>query len=49
MQQIDLQTTTVQSCPQYWCPGTKAIDAFTCDWGQDTNWVYLPPYQVSRY
>jgi len=24
---------------RYWCPGTKAVDTFTCNWGQDTYWV----------
>ena len=31
-----------------WCPGTEAVDTFTCDWGQDTNWVCPPPYLVPR-
>ena len=28
-----------------WCPGTEAVDAFTCDW-KDINWVCPPPYLV---
>ena len=24
---------------RYWCPSTEAVDAFTCNWGQDTKWV----------
>ena len=22
---------------RYWCPGTEAVDAFTCNWGRDLN------------
>ncbi|XP_065915901.1 uncharacterized protein [Dysidea avara] len=33
---------------RYYCPGTEAIDAFTCDWGQDINWWCPPPFLVPR-
>ena len=26
----------------YWCPGSEAIDSFTCDWGNENNW-WCPP------
>jgi len=31
-----------------WCPGTEAVDAFTCDWKEDINWVCPPPNLVPR-
>ena len=33
---------------RYYCPGTEAIDAFTCDWGHDTNWWCPPLFLVPR-
>ena len=31
---------------RFWCPGTDAVDAFTCDWGQDITQVCFPPYTI---
>ena len=27
---------------RYWCPGSEAIDTFTCNWGNENNW-WCPP------
>ena len=32
----------------FWCPGTEAVDTFTCDWGQEVNWVCPPPYLIPQ-
>ena len=28
----------------YWNPGSEAVDAFTCDWSNECNWLCPPPY-----
>ena len=33
---------------RFWNPGTEAVDAFTCNWGDELNWWCPPPYLVSR-
>ena len=33
---------------RWWCPDTEAVDAFTCDWGGDINWVCPPPCLIPR-
>ena len=33
---------------RFWTPGSEAVDAFTCDWGEDTNWWCPPVYLVPR-
>ena len=33
---------------RYWCPGTEAVDTFTCDWGEDNNWWCPPLYFIPR-
>ena len=33
---------------RFWNPGTEAVDAFTCDWGSETNWICPPPYLIPR-
>ena len=33
---------------RYYCLGTEAIDAFTFDWGHDTNWWCPPLFLVSQ-
>ena len=33
---------------RFWLPGTNAVDTFTCDWGQEINWVCPPPYLILR-
>jgi len=29
---------------RFWAPGSEAVDAFTCDWGTDINWLFPPVY-----
>ena len=33
---------------RFWNPGTEVLDAFTCDWGSETNWICPPPYLIPR-
>ena len=33
---------------RFWNPGTEAVDAFTCDWSKDVNWLCPPVYLVPR-
>ena len=33
---------------RFWNPGTEAVDAFTCDWGEDNNWFWPPVYLIPR-
>ena len=33
---------------RFWSPDTKAVDAFTCDWGSETNGICPPPYLILR-
>ena len=33
---------------RYWAPGSEAVDAFTCDWSADNNWLFPPVYLVPR-
>ena len=33
---------------RFWAPGSEAVDAFTCDWGTDINWLFLPVYLLQR-
>lgn len=33
---------------QFWCPGTSGVDAFALSWAGENNWLFPPPYQVSR-
>jgi len=33
---------------RYWCPGTEAVDVFTCNWGKDLNWICPSLYLVPR-
>ena len=42
----NLNTQLPRFNSRFWCPGTEAVDAFTCDWGQEVNWVCPPPYLV---
>ena len=32
----------------FWEPGTEAVDAFTCNWVDDNNWLCPPVYLVPR-
>ena len=32
----------------YWEPGTEAVDAFTCSWGDENNWLCPPVHLVPR-
>ena len=33
---------------RFWTPGSEAVDAFTCNWGEDNNWWCPPVYLVPR-
>ena len=33
---------------RFWCPDTEAVDTFTCNWGEDVNWVCPPPFLILR-
>ena len=33
---------------RYWNPGSEAVDAFTCDWGNERNWLCPPTYLINR-
>ena len=33
---------------RYWNPGSEAVDAFTCDWSNECNWLCPPPYLLPR-
>ena len=33
---------------RFWEPGTEAVDAFTCSWADDNNWLCPPIYLVPR-
>ena len=38
-----LNTQLPQFNSLFWSPGTEAVDAFTGDWGGETNWICPPP------
>ena len=33
---------------RFWAPGIEAVDAFTCNWGTDINWLFPPVYLAPR-
>ena len=33
---------------RFWSWGTKAVDAFTCDWSNENSWICLPPLMITR-
>ena len=33
---------------RWWCPDTEGVNSFTCNWGNDINWICPPPYLVPR-
>ena len=33
---------------RFWNPGSEAVDAFTCDWSEDNNWLCPPIYLIPR-
>ena len=33
---------------RFWNPGSEAVDAFTCDWAGENNWLCPPPFLVPR-
>ena len=43
---FNAQLDTFNSC--FWCPGTSAVDTFTCDWGHEINWACPTPYLILR-
>ena len=30
----------------FWNPGTEGVDAFTCDWSNDINWLCPPVFLI---
>ena len=36
------------SIPVFWNPGSEAVDAFTCDWSGENNWLCPPPFLIPR-
>ena len=32
----------------YWNPGSECIDAFTCNWAQENNWLVPPVAVISK-
>ena len=39
---------SIVSIPQYACPSSEAVDAFTVDWCNENNWWCPPPMLVPR-
>ena len=33
---------------QFWCPGSEGVDAFSHSWAGENNWLFPPPYLISR-
>jgi len=33
---------------RFWNPGSESVDAFTCDWALDNNWLCPPVYLIPR-
>ena len=33
---------------KFWSWGTEAVDAFTCSWGHENNWICPPPNIIAR-
>ena len=33
---------------RFWNPGTEGVDAFTCDWSKDMNWLCPPVFLIPR-
>ena len=33
---------------KFWNPGSEAVHAFTCDWGEQNNWWCPPIYLIPR-
>ena len=33
---------------RYWSPGTEAVDAFSCNWRQEVNWLCPPVHLIPR-
>ena len=32
---------------RFWSWGTEAVDAFTCDWSNENNWICPPPLMIT--
>lgn len=43
-----LNTQLLRFNSRYWCPGTEAVDTFTCNWGSEMNWICPPPCLIPR-
>ena len=33
---------------RFWNPGSEAVDAFTCNWAGENNWLCPPPFLIPR-
>ena len=33
---------------KYYCPGLESVNAFTCDWGRDFNWICPPISLIAK-
>ena len=45
---IDLLAQLERINTRFWTPNSEAVDAFTCDWGADNNWLFPPVYLIPR-
>ena len=45
---IDLLAQLERINTRFWTPNSEAVDAFTCDWGADNNWLFPPVYLTPR-
>ena len=43
-----MSTQTQRFNSRFWCPGSEAVDAFTCSWARENNWWCSPVYLVPR-
>ena len=44
----NLNTQLPRFNSRFWCPGTEAVDTFTCDWRHEVNWACPPSHLISR-
>ena len=44
----NLDTQLPRFNSRFWCPGTEAVDTFTCDCRHEVNWACSPPHLISR-
>ena len=44
----DTNTKLVRFNSKFWCVGAEAVDAFSCDWSGENNWVVAPICLLSQ-